>query len=226
MPLSSADVIALMQSGKADILAGLLNQLGSCAPASPPKQMIESIRSYITEIRGLTQDDYRWEEPVLKATLDSSISSGTDTYTVPTDKSLVVVAISPHVVFKDPMNEYASLANPSNALRGFGMGMGIRDRIALKAMNCNVTLQDADNDNVQFFPDDLGVNLGTLMASVGEPFHILPAPLIVPASHNLKASISLVKTVAASADNTPLVGASTDYGLQLHAILVRTKRTS
>ena len=59
MPLSSADVIALMQSGKADILAGLLNQLGSCAPASPPKQMIESIRSYITEIRGLTQDDYR-----------------------------------------------------------------------------------------------------------------------------------------------------------------------
>ena len=85
---------------------------------------------------------------------------------------------------------------------------------------------DADNDNVQFFPDDLGVNLGTLMASVGEPFHILPAPLIVPASHNLKASISLVKTVAASADNTPLVGASTDYGLQLHAILVRTKRTS
>lgn len=226
MPFSGADVAAMIQGGKANELAALLNGLAACNPASPPRQYIESIRSFLTEVRGLNQDDYRWEEPTLKLTMNSTTVSGEATYTVPSEKSLIIVAISAHVALIDPMNETASLANPGNALLGFGMGVGIRDRQLLKAMNCRVTFRDADNDNLQFFPVDNGLSLSSLMSQSGEPFHILPAPLIVPATHNLKAAFSLIKTVAASANNTPLVGADTEYGLQLHSILVRTKKSS
>lgn len=224
--LSGADILNLANNGKAEVIAGMLNGLAACSPAAPPRQLIESVRSMLMEMRTLTFDDYRPEFLPLSKVLGPTANNGSPSYsdeviyTVPSEKSLVVVEVTPRVAFNKPALEVKDLTM-TDATKGFGTGVGIQDRLLLKAMNCRVLLQLKDATQQLF--GDVGLRLSDINPEAGYQLPWHQFPLIVPQNQVLKLNLSLIAT--ATADDLKLVGGDTEYGLNLMAFLVRSRKS-
>jgi hypothetical protein len=221
--MTREDLMAVAQDPqKAMALLGGLEALGACTPASTPRTLIESIRSLLYEARTLTPDDYRAVGVAMKARLGVGTLNGSANYKVPNTYAFLVFAIAPIVALADPYSETKDLTSVADATKGFGNAVTVRDRILLKANNCQATLQNADRQLPVFDnAEQDGVNLGSLMGD-GAEIDLLTAPHIVPAGENLKLTVALTR--GALANDAPLLGGLTDYGLFIKGILVRTKR--
>lgn len=147
-----------------------------------------------------------------------------DTFRIPGDYNFLATEVRAHVALNTPTTQTAGTAG-LNAL------YGIKNRIAVKAMNAKALLVNADRNDLTFVEPSITNSsangavqsplvLGTLMPICGgAPIklidHSYVAPLIVPANERLQLTINLT--------NAEVAEGSVEYGLVLPGALVRMR---
>lgn len=157
----------------------------------------------------LTNETYRWVFPTLAVSLTTTTTSDVNEYKLPNTHHLLITKIQGHLAFNNPDGETLSitgLGNPS-----------LRDRIALKAMNCRMKLINTARTGEQIFPNN-DLALSTLIEAAGGGPIELPTPHFIHAGDTLEMTAALQDTAAA------IVGGSTQYGVVVHGLLIRKSR--
>lgn len=157
----------------------------------------------------LTVEDYQPVTVILSAALLVGTTSGSDTYQVPNPYTLLVKRVRGHIGFNNYTGETLSITGIGNP--------GFLDRLAMKAANCAVEFKNTskkydifdNNDNTKMRVSDLISQIG------GEAVEFNP-PLVVLTAQVLEADMTLNDT------NATVVGASTDYGIIVEGVLVRS----
>ncbi|MDO8688542.1 MAG: hypothetical protein Q7R39_00770 [Dehalococcoidia bacterium] len=183
---------------------------GGCSPAGAPTNVGQKVRQYIHEFASMGPEDFRKVAETLKATLNSAAAyTGQATFRAPATHNFVIEKILAHLVFKAPTTETASIVgigNPSTI-----------DRMALKAMNCKVDLQNTDR--AQKVIETNSLSLAALhRAAGGEPMEFEPGHILL-AGEQVQMDLSLIDTTAS------VVGGDTEYGLVLVGTLIRVKNS-
>lgn len=171
--------------------------------------MIEKLQ----EIFNAQIEEFRRVEIPLVTTL-AAAGTGFDTYKVPAQYKLAIEKIGAHLSLQDIANEPLQVGNfaANDAL-------SILDRIAVKAMNCRISLVNSDTSiyllggGSDFRP----TNLGSLMRPIGQPRDWSDCPALVRSGETLRMDATVIQTGAG-------IGTiSTEYGVWLSGLLVRTK---
>ncbi|HYE89984.1 MAG TPA: hypothetical protein VEA38_03145 [Terriglobales bacterium] len=163
----------------------------------------------------LTPHDYRSVAITLRSrvtnTTDAAAPPNTDAkYRVPDTHNLVIRGIRGYVAPNDPdgSNETLAVGNLGN--------LELVDRMRMKANNCRATLVNNDlNENLFEYK---ALPLGAITPDLGgKPLDWSEAPTVIMGGQTLQMDITFLDTASA------IIGASTDYGLVLDAILVRRR---
>jgi hypothetical protein len=160
------------------------------------------IAAYLTELLQLSPAQLRGVGVLLQKRLGTTVTSGSDEYRVPADQDLVIFQIHSSWRSSNLAGEVA--INPVFT----SMDYDTLERV--RKSNCVVALQNKDRNLAVF--DNRAVPLSSLHDT---PMYFpANAPLLVPATHTLKADFSLQDTTAA------VVGQNADYGIVLTGILI------
>lgn len=174
--------------------------------------MVEKLQ----EIFNAQIEEFRRVEIPLITTL-AAAGTGFDTYKVPAQYKLAIQKVGGHLSLQDVANEPEIVGNIGAA----GIySLGIRDRVAMKAMNCRVSLINSDTSiyllggGSDFRP----TNLATLMELAGgTPRDWSDCPALVRSGETLRMDATVIQAGAG-------IGTiSTEYGIWLSGLLVRTK---
>lgn len=179
-------------------------------PSRPPMNVTERIHALMEEIRQLSPEDYRLIEVPLMVALSTSATSGTDTFRALTTHHFVIKELRGHILIRDVTSETVAVSNYGNP--------SYRDRIAIKANNCRVTLQNTDRSQ-KVFESSNNLNLGSFMRVSGGAPIVVDPPHILPAGETLEATFTLVDTTSAVVGGTSKV----EYGLILVGHYVRAR---
>ena len=169
----------------------------------PPGSSASRVRSYLAEVLGLSPADLRAIAIPLQATL-SSATPGTDKYSVPADQELVVFSVQGYLRFNNIGSEPNAIGN-SNVTHD--------ERVLIKSQNCLVQLENTDRQYKLF--DGRDQCLAGITPPYGAPLYFpVETPMVVPASHNLKATFTL--------QDVSITGYSVAsiYGITLAGVLI------
>lgn len=150
----------------------------------------------------------------LFVTLDATTTSGYSQYRVPTTHDLIIEKILPHIVLLDLANEVATVVagvTPAS----------IADRMAMKAMNCLIDLQNTDR--TQKIIDNASASLASMFGPAGgEPVDFGATPHKVPAGETLRfdARLGAVGTAAGN-----VAAGKAQYGIVIVGKLVRVAKS-
>lgn len=189
------------------------------AMTAEPLNMSERIRSHLAETLGLGPDDFISNTVELKVDLDAALLTDKAEYQVPGEYRLYIFEIRALIA----MNEFQSDEALGAGVLSIG---GAINRTLAKALATQVKLVDVDEKNEKLLHDagaeDLNATicLGSLIpAAGGEPIRFVDDndvfPLIIEAGHTLRMDATLAEAM----------GGNTEYGLELVAVLVRTRDT-
>lgn len=197
-------------------MANSNKQVSGCTPLEPPTgNVFQPVRALVTEMIQLTPEDYRGAVVTLKVTLGPGLLSGNIEFRVPMTHNLIIERIEPHIALIDVVNEFINVNHPTDDQKGigsFGTSPDVEGRIALKAMNCRLTLYNADRDQPVLMNGP-----ASLYSLIRHPTDWTNKPHIVPAGELLRGEVSLVQ-------QTPmLLGGDTEYGLVIKGSIVRVK---
>lgn len=160
----------------------------------------------------LSPRDFRNGAVTLRSRVTSSNASSPPNdeakFSVPDTHNLLIWGIRGHVEFNAPTSESAALSVFGNA--------DIRDRIALKAMNARLSLQNETNSEALFMNKEMPLS-SLLEVAGGKPLDFA-LPMIVPGNNVLAMAVSFLDQSTAS-----IIGGSTDYGLIFEATLLRRR---
>lgn len=177
---------------------------GACIPypTSGKKEASPGgIAAYLRELLQLSPAQVRGVGILLEKRLSTTTTSGSDEYRVPADQDLVVFQIHPSFHSSALATEPA--LNPNVSLDYAGLEKA-------RLSNCVVALQNKDRSLAIF--DNRSLKLSSLRDT---PLYFpANAPLLVPATHTLKADFSLQDTTPA------VVGNPADYGIVLTGCLI------
>lgn len=157
----------------------------------------------------LTPDDYRWSSVNLRlrVTTTSNNTGGEVNYRAPSNYNLLLFEIHGHLAFNAWTTETIAIAGVGNPL--------VYERYALKASNCRVAFSNTDREGGTRIFDTNDKPLSNLLPLTGgNPLKFNP-PQIVRNGENLRMTLTMQDTGAT------IIGGSTDYGLDLTALLVR-----
>lgn len=193
--------------------------LAGCSPAERPAgdRTVETIRSFIVEGRDLGPEDYRAEVVPLTVQLSSTETSDNVNFKSLQTHNYLIGRIRGICRLLAPMDENLSLINSVTGSEGVGSPT-VRDRVLLKAMNCNLQLTNTDNN--QDIIDQTVLGASVIME---RPIDLAEAPHILPANMNLELTATLVGGSANLADNNAVAGANTEYGVLLEGWYVRVR---
>lgn len=197
-----------------------------------PINFQQKIRSELAEGLGLSYYDIYPSVLHLRATLNAAggparpnflPNAGTDIFRIPGEYNFLVGEVHAHLAINGISTEDTVGATGPNAL------VGMRNRVAVKALNAKVTLVNADRNDLRFTELDIQNSssngavvsplcLGTLMPICGgSPIQLIRKgyvmPLIVPANERLRLTVTLRDGNAAAG--------LTEYGLTLIGAMVR-----
>lgn len=174
-----------------------------CIPNLPAKEAGGSVVSYLKDLLRLSPAQLRGVGILLEKRLGAGTLVGSDEYRVPADQDLVVFQMSPSFRSTSWATEAAL-----NAAVFTSMNPEQMERVRLN--NVTVALTNKDR-NLSVF-DARAIKLGSLRDT---PMYFpANAPLLVPATHTLKADFAVQDATAA------VVGNDADYGLLLTGILI------
>lgn len=154
----------------------------------------------------LSPDDFRWASIQLRARLTTSTTSGQVNYRAPANFNMLIFGIQAHLALNDPDGETVTVTGIGNP--------DVVSRMLMKAMNARVALQNSDRPGGAKIFEQNDKPLGNLVVPIGKPLEFFP-PHMVKDAENLQMDVSLQDTAAA------IVGGSTDYGVDILALLVR-----
>lgn len=156
----------------------------------------------------LGPDDYFWRTEQLKSAITTSATTASVTYNAPANFNMLIQKIRGHLAFNNGDGETLSIDGIGNPF--------VKDRMLLKAMNTRLALQNTGRTAKVFSTADLP--LSSILESVGgKALDFSLAPLVVPDGEGLQLDISTQDTASA------LIGGSTDMGVELVALFVRTR---
>lgn len=140
----------------------------------------------------------------------AAAGTGTDIYRVPSTYKLAITRIHAHVALLSQATEALAL--------GFMTSIqSVRERIASKAMNARVQLVNLDTQ-IPILGENHAANLGSLMELAGgSPIDFREFPHLVLPGQTLQLTVTLIDATAA------IVGANTEYGVVLDALLLRAE---
>lgn len=177
--------------------------VAACIPNLPGKpSTVGGIASYLAELLQLSPAQLRGVAILLQKRLGTGTTSGSDEYRVPADQDLVVFQMH---------SSWRSVALAAEvAINAIFTAMDYSTLERARKANALVSLQNKDR-NLAIF-DNRAVPLSAMHDT---PMYFpANAPLLVPATHTLKADFSLQDTTAA------VVGQDADYGIVLTGILI------
>lgn len=174
------------------------------------RSMVEKLQ----EIFNAQIEEYRRVEIPLVATL-AAAGTTYDTYKVPAQYKLAIERISAHLALMSVATEPLVIGNFAA-----NDSLDVLNRIAVKAMNCRISLINSDTSiyilggGSDFRP----TNLASLMAAFGgKERDYTDLPALVRSGETLRMDATVVQSGAG-------IGTiSTEYGVVLSGILVRTK---
>lgn len=173
-----------------------------CIPSLPQSKQSGGIAAYLAELLQLSPAQLRGVGILLERRLSGTATSGSDEYRVPADQDLVVFQIH---------SSWRSSALATEPVLNANITSLTYDGLEKARLgNAVVSLQNKDR-NLAIFD-----NRSIRMSAIRDTPMYFPAnaPLLVPATHTLKADFSLQDTTAA------VVGNAADYGLVLTGILI------
>ena len=182
--------------------------------AKSPKFVQEKIRSLLEESKQITMSNLRDDIVTLKATLNSTTRTGSDTFQIPSGRNFLIREIRAYVAPANAWYSVNTLGLPGNAIRP---ALG-EDYLAALAFNTRVRLFNQDRSDLKVIESDLGTNNSLVLASIfpaaggspidfGEEF-----PLLVPSVDTLRLEVSV--------DDAVLAGGSCEYGVTLIGSMV------
>jgi len=203
--------------------------IGGCEPVKAPGAGNgQSIRGRVWELTQLSPEDYRGVVVNLFATLGTGATTGSDSYRVPSTHEFAIKQIVGHMAMVDVFNEVRDVgpaAGPTLGISdqsGATAALSFLNRVAAKAMNCAVDLQN--QDRTQKLIDNHSMSLATVLTLIGgRPIDWSEAPHIVPAGETLLLNVALIQTTGV--DVAKIIGGNTQYGLTLIGDLIRTARS-
>jgi hypothetical protein len=188
----------------------------------------QSIRGRIWEQTQLSPEDYRGVAIQLFATLGTGATSGSDSYRVPSTHELSIKQIVGHIALIDVFNEVRDVgpaAGPTLGISdqsGATAALSFLGRVAAKAMNCAVDLQN--QDRTQKVIDNHPMSLATILTLIGgRPLDWSESPHLVPAGETLLLNVALLQTTGL--DVAKIIGGNTQYGITLIGDLIRTAKS-
>ena len=198
-----------------------------------PINFQQRIRSELAEGLGLAYYDIYSAVLHMRTTIEAlggparpnfTANAGTDIFRVPGEYNFVIGEVHAHIAPNGISTEDTVGAAGPNAL------VGMRNRVAVKALNAKATLVNADRNDLRFTELDIQNSssngavisplcLGTIMPICGgSPIQLIRKgyvmPLIVPANERLRLTVQL-------RDGNAAVGL-TEYGLMLIGAMVRS----
>ena len=174
-----------------------------CPTPNGVQAMRGRIKAYLDEVLGTDFSMVRGVGIAMQAAL-ASTTPGTDEYSIPSDQDLVILGIQGYLqmpsLHTEPQVVASANVDPS-------------ERWFVKAQNCTVQLLHKDRSLSIF--DQRALPLSAITPPVGQTMWFPPEmPIIIPGSHRLVATFTLVDSTAA------IVGNSTNYGVNLIGALV------
>lgn len=209
----SANPNAAMEQLVADVSARVQQRLlAEQAPGYSTKDIVAYLRQF-TRWRFKTPvdpDDYRWANVLMKATVTTAASSpATQNYRAPANFHMLIFGIEGHLAFNAITSETLSITGIGNP--------DVANRMLIKSMNARLAFTNTDRNGGTKIFENNSVALSSILPSVGgEPLKFNP-PHVVPNGENLALDITMNDTTAA------IIGASTDYGVNLKALFVRAR---
>lgn len=194
-----------MSANPQRILPGMVPGLDLMGPAA-----VEAYLKQFTEWNfklPLTLDDYFWRSEQLRAAITTSATTGTVTYRTPANFNGLLFEIQGHLAFNAVTTETQSIAGIGNP--------GILERIALKAMNSRIALQNVDRGWKLFSTADKP--LSSILSILGGKPLVFNPPYILSDGEALQMDITSQDTAAS------VIGGSTNVGLDLIALFVRVR---
>ena len=196
--------------------------LAACDPMSTPQSSTLPIRSYVTDLLGLSPEDYRAIAIPLWATLGAATTTGQNSYRVPNSHNLAITEIRGHLALTGMLTEKRFWDNTLDATLGVGTSttpVDLLGRIAFKAMNVRVDLKNSDRE--QKIMDNKPLSLASILQLVGgSALDYKHAPHVVPAGETLLLDVSLVQ----AATNPVSIG-DIEAGVVLVGVLIRSKNS-
>lgn len=178
----------------------------------PPSLMfVPEIRALLEEGRELSSEDFRRVAVCLRKTLNTTTTSDNDTYKCPSTHKLLIERVHPHLCITDLSAETAAVATGII----LSTTAGYVEREAFKAGNCR--LEMLNNDTQERL---IGENRTTTLRHLFfDAYDWRKAPHILTPGQTLQMNVSLIDTAS------DVVGAGTEYGLILSALLVRVRQS-
>lgn len=165
-------------------------------------------------MKDIDPEKYRGIAVPLYTTLDDTTTSGYDVYRVPTTHDFIIEKILPHVVLTDLATEVATPI-------GNAAVPSVADRIAMKAMNAQIDLQNTDR--VQKIIDNHSLSLASLLSAAGgNILDFTGTPHKIPAGETIRLDVKYAATGAAAAN---MEKGKTQYGVVLVGKLVRVAKS-
>lgn len=203
------------------------NGIAGCSPMAPPQGMrLEPVRSLLSEFakrpndpnfQPLSSEDYEKVPAEIFVELAPGETAKTSQkYLVTTDWKMLIWEIRGFVALLDYTNEYKDFTNTGDATKGLGTfanNPSVLDRLALKAMNAQVTLKNVDT-KLSLMKEN-PVTLSTLIPAAGGAFLTFHDPHVVRPGHSLELSVTL------SNNDVKMLGGKTRYGLLLVTTYLR-----
>ncbi len=180
----------------------------NCPPGLPQSPSGAGVADYLRELLRLSPAQLRGVGIDLRVRLGQTTPQATDNYNVPSDQDLVVYGISGY---------YRSTNLATEPVLNANLSLSPSDLQVARLSNCIASLENKDRNLAVF--DARAVVLGAISSPMGSKLQFpVQAPLLFPATHQLRASFTLQSVAAAIAGN------DADYGLLLEGILI-PKRT-
>lgn len=184
--------------------------ISGCEPTRPPQNQAEALHAYLKELRDLGPEDYREIAVPLLAALTTSTVTGSDKFRAPSTHNFAITEIRGHILLRD-------LSTESQAVSAVG-NPSFPDRVAIKASNCRLALQNTDRTQ-KIFETSAQLSIGTFVEFAGGRPMVFDRPQILPAGENVQVDFTLVDTAS------DVVGGTTEYGIILIGALVRVKNS-
>lgn len=158
----------------------------------------------------LGPDDYFWRSEQLKAAISASVTSGSVVFTPPANYNCLIFGIEGLLAFNNATGEPVQIAGIGNP--------GVLERMALKAMNVRLDLQNVGRTQ-KIFGTASKPLIDIYEAIGGKKFDMRGIPYALPDGEQLQLDISVADTTSGASG---VIGASTDVGVSLECLYVRT----
>ena len=189
-----------------------LGQPADAVPGAAPKVDPNSTAAWLQQYSPykmrtpLTPQEYERATVTMRTRLTTTTTSDTRVFRNRATHSMLILSIRGHLAFN-------AITSETLAITGIGNPF-ILDRAMMKAMNCRLQLSNQDRQ-IPLFEGGQDLALSTILPEVGgAPIYYDPPHIVLPGQTVLLSS-ALQDTTGA------IVGASTDYGVNLDVVFVR-----